>query len=96
MRREAYGAPLPDQVWQKRTVIARSERDNAIHSGAAALDCFAVARNDEYTNSFSRRPQLVIPAERQREPESITTDVAEKFRHAGTMDSGFALPRAPE
>jgi len=96
MSRGAYGAPPPDQVWQKRTVIARSERDNAIHSGAAALDCFAVARNDEYTNSFSRRPQLVIPAERQREPESITTDVAENSGRTGAMDSGFALARAPE
>ena len=33
----------------------------------------------------------VIPAERQREPESITTDDAKEFWHTGIMDFGFAF-----
>ena len=38
------------EVWAKLhdAVIARSERDNAIHSLRCALDCFACARKDAF------------------------------------------------
>jgi len=38
------------EVWAKLhdPVIARSERDDAIHSLRCALDCFACARNDGF------------------------------------------------
>jgi len=38
------------EVWAKShgAVIARSERDDAIHSLRCALDCFACARNDAF------------------------------------------------
>jgi hypothetical protein len=32
-------------------VIARSDSDEAIQIGTAALDCFAAARNDEISSS---------------------------------------------